>query len=142
MPLGWRSMHDPQDEPVFKRYRTGTHRTRAPEETLARIRPRMAECGITRIANLTGLDRAGIPVVMVCRPNARSSAVFHGKGLDLAAAKASGVMEAIETWHAEHADLPLRFGSVADLRDTCRLADVAALPLAAGSALHDALPML
>ena len=33
----------------------------------------------------------GHPVVMVCRPNARSSAVFHGKGIDLAAAKASGI---------------------------------------------------
>jgi hypothetical protein len=38
--------------------------------------------GVTRIANLTGLDGTGIPVVMVCRPNARSSAVFNGKGVD------------------------------------------------------------
>ena len=49
--------------------------------------PRM---GITRIANVTGLDRIGIPVVMVVRPNARSVAVSQGKGLTLAAAKASG----------------------------------------------------
>jgi ribosomal protein S12 methylthiotransferase accessory factor YcaO len=25
--------------------------------------------GITRVANVTGLDSVGIPVVMVCRPN-------------------------------------------------------------------------
>ena len=62
--------------------------------------------GITRIANLTGLDRTGVPVVIVCRPNARSSAVFNGKGVDVAAAEASGLMEAVETWHAENVRLP------------------------------------
>jgi hypothetical protein len=30
--------------------------------------------GITRIANVTGLDRIGVPVVMVWRPNSRSLA--------------------------------------------------------------------
>ena len=57
--------------------------------------------GITRIANLTGLDRLGIPVVGVFRPNSKSVAVAQGKGLDLDAAKASGLMEAVETFHAE-----------------------------------------
>src|SRR5580693_9133536 len=70
-----------------------------PEETIARVKRFASAFGITRVANLTGLDRTGIPVVMVCRPNARSTAVFHGKGISLAAAKASGLMEALETWH-------------------------------------------
>jgi ribosomal protein S12 methylthiotransferase accessory factor len=131
-----------RDGGAIKRHWHGTHRTRAPEATLAALGPRLGDFGITRVANLTGLDRAGIPVVMVCRPNARSSAVFHGKGIDLPAAKASGVMEAIETWHAEHADLPLRFGSVAELRARLRLANVAALPRAAGNTFHEALPLL
>jgi YcaO-like protein with predicted kinase domain len=100
----------------------------SPEETLARISPLKPTFGITRVANLTGLDRTGIPVVMVCRPNARSSAVFHGKGVDLAAAKASGVMEAIETWHAEHVQLPLRFASFADLGKILTTAEVDRLP--------------
>jgi len=108
----------------FKVYRRGTHRAATPEDTLSRVRPLMDAFGITRIANLTGLDRIGIPVVMVCRPNARSSAVFHGKGIDIATAKASGLMEAIETWHAEHVQLPLRFGSVTDLRHNHRLVDI------------------
>jgi ribosomal protein S12 methylthiotransferase accessory factor len=106
----------------------GSHRTLAPAETLARVEPLLKAFGITRVANLTGLDRTGIPVVMVCRPNARSSAVFHGKGMTVAAAKASGVMEAIETWHAEHAAPPLRFGSAAELAASIRLADVDRLP--------------
>jgi ribosomal protein S12 methylthiotransferase accessory factor len=101
--------------PVFKAYCVGTHRDRSPAETVALVMPLAPEFGITRVANLTGLDRTGIPVIMVCRPNARSSAVFHGKGIDLHAAKASGIMEAIETWHAEHVQLPLRFASFAEL---------------------------
>src|SRR5215472_11804098 len=101
--------------PGSKRFRRGTHRALEPAQTLAKLRPLMGAFGITRIANLTGLDRTGIPVVMVCRPNARSSAVFHGKGVDMASANASGVMEAIETWHAEHMALPLRLGSANEL---------------------------
>ena len=61
------------------------------DDVVARAVALRSAFGITRIANLTGLDRTGVPVVMVCRPNARSSAVFNGKGLDAAAAKASGV---------------------------------------------------
>ena len=85
---------------------------------------------------MTGLDRIGLPVVAVYRPNARSSAVFHGKGLDIASAKASGIMEAIETWHAEHIDLPLRFGGVADLSRRHTLVDTEALPRCPGSQFH------
>jgi ribosomal protein S12 methylthiotransferase accessory factor len=98
--------------------------------------------GVTRVANLTGLDRIGLPVVMVCRPNARSSAVFHGKGLDLAAAKASGVMEAIETWHAENVQRPLRFGSAAELQATCSLIDLEALPRARDNVFRRELPLV
>jgi ribosomal protein S12 methylthiotransferase accessory factor len=79
---------------------------------------------------------------MVCRPNARSSAVFHGKGVDLAAAKVSGLMEAIETWHAEHVALPLRFGSIAELRAEAGAATVERLPRASANPLRDDLSML
>jgi len=106
------------------------------EETLARISPLRSSFGITRIANLTGLDRTGIPVVMVCRPNARSTAVFHGKGIDLAAAKASGLMEAIETWHAEHIQLPIRFASYAELGKQVQTAEVDLLPRIPHSRFH------
>jgi ribosomal protein S12 methylthiotransferase accessory factor YcaO len=95
----------------FKAYRRGTHRTVDPATTLARMQPHLASMGITRIANVTGLDRIGVPVVMVSRPNSRSLAVSQGKGLTLEAAKASGVMEAIELYHAERIELPLKLGS-------------------------------
>ena len=54
---------------VAKRRFSGTYRTVAPAETVARVRPYFSEAGITRVANVTGLDRLGIPVVMVTRPN-------------------------------------------------------------------------
>ena len=57
----------------------GTHRLIAPEDTLDRTRPLMPVMGITRLANLTGLDIVGLPVVMAVRPNARSLAVSSGK---------------------------------------------------------------
>jgi YcaO-like protein with predicted kinase domain len=72
--------------------------------------------GITRVANVTGLDCIGIPVTVVCRPNARSLAVAQGKGADLDSARASGIMEAIELYHAEHILLPLRLASWNELR--------------------------
>jgi ribosomal protein S12 methylthiotransferase accessory factor len=125
-----------------KTYRLGTHRTVPPEHTLARVRPLMARMGITRIANITGLDRIGIPVVMVCRPNSRSIAVSQGKGVDLPAAKASGLMEAVETFHAETITSPLKLGSRRDLGQSHPLVDVGALPGAAASPYHDDEPLL
>jgi YcaO-like protein with predicted kinase domain len=113
---------------AVKRYRAGTHRIVTPEETLARVRPFMDRMGITRLANVTGLDRVGLPVVMVCRPNSRSVAVAQGKGVDLAAAKASGLMEAVETFHAESTTAPLLLGTWRELGRTHPLVDVARLP--------------
>jgi ribosomal protein S12 methylthiotransferase accessory factor len=97
----------------------------------------MTRMGITRVANITGLDRIGIPVVMVCRPNSRSIAVSQGKGVDLTAAKVSGLMEAAETFHAETITSPLKLGSVRELGGTHQLVDVSALPQAAGSAYDE-----
>ena len=90
----------------------GPHRSRPPEATLALLRPMLARLGVTRVGMLTGLDTVGIPVAAAYRPNSRSIAVHQGKGRTPAAARVSAVMEALECWHAENADLPLRLGSV------------------------------
>lgn len=128
--------------PATKHYTVGTHRICTPEETLARLRPLLAGMGITRLANVTGLDRTGVPVVMAVRPNARSVAVSQGKGLTLAAAKASGAMEAAELWHAEHIVRPLLLASWEEMARDHVIADPARLPLAAGSPLTPHLPLL
>jgi YcaO-like protein with predicted kinase domain len=120
------------DDEAVKRFTVGTHRICDPGDTLFRMRPLLASMGITRIANVTGLDRVGIPVVMVVRPNSRSVAVSQGKGLTLAAAKASGVMEAAELWHAEHITKPLKLASYDDMRREHRVADLDQLPRADG----------
>ena len=118
-------MTDAQDTNA-KRLRSGTHRTRLPAETLARIQPIAHQFGITRVANVTGLDRVGIPVALAIRPNARALAVSQGKGRTIEAAKASALMESIEIWHAERVALPLRYGTVADLggQETVALANL------------------
>ena len=89
--------------------------------------------GITRIANVTGLDRIGIPVVMVCRPNARSIAVSQGKGLDMDTAIVSGLMESAELYHAEQIECPLKLGSMAELAHSHRFAEIGRLPRLSGA---------
>lgn len=106
------------ENPARKTFRKGTHRVISPEETFYSFSRFMAAMGITRIANVTGLDSIGIPVVMVCRPNSRSLSVSQGKGLDLPLAKVSGLMETVEQYHAERIHLPLKFGSYEGLRYT------------------------
>lgn len=87
--------------PVPKVFKRGTHRTIAPEETLVCIAPKARQIGITRLGNVTGLDRIGIPVTVAVRPNSRSVSVSQGKGLALSQALASALMEAIELFHGE-----------------------------------------
>ena len=128
--------------PVRKAYRTGTHRAVPPEETLARARRLFPVLGITRIANVTGLDRVGVPVVMVCRPNGRSLAIYQGKGIDLAAAKASGAMESIERYHAEHMIAPLKLNTYEELRYTHNLVAAETLPRIENGQFHPGRPLL
>lgn len=83
-------------------YAQRTKRIVPPEESLNRIEPLFERVGITRIGDLTGLDRIGIPVAHCIRPNSRSLAVSQGKGPDLSFAKVSAAMESIELYCAEH----------------------------------------
>ena len=78
-----------------------------------------AACGVTRLAEVTRLDRIGVPVVQAVRPLGRSLSVHQGKALTLEGARLGAAMEAAECDHAE------RF--VADQRDSC----FDALPFAA-----------
>jgi YcaO-like protein with predicted kinase domain len=125
-----------------KGYRAGAHRLVSPDQTIARARRLMPVMGITRVANVTGLDTLGVPVVMVCRPNARSLSVAQGKGLTLAAARASGLMESIESYHAEHITLPLKLATFNELRFTHPMVDVTRLPRLVSGAYHDNLRLL
>jgi ribosomal protein S12 methylthiotransferase accessory factor len=124
-------------ESTAKVFIGGTERTATPADTLTRVEPLLQRMGITRVANITGLDRIGVPVVVVCRPNARSLSTAHGKGASLLEARVSGVMEAIETYHAEHVALPLLLGSHDELRARERVLDLRGAPRLSIGTFHD-----
>jgi YcaO-like protein with predicted kinase domain len=127
---------------IRKSFYTGTHRVIAPESTVENVCRLAPVMGITRIANVTGLDTIGIPVVMVCRPNSRSIAVSQGKGLTVAAAKASGLMESVEGYHAECMTLPLKLASYEELRYTHNVANATCLPRPTNGIFHPNLQLL
>nr|WP_319538367.1 YcaO-related McrA-glycine thioamidation protein [uncultured Methanospirillum sp.] len=89
-----------------KRYQQETHRTKSPEETYAIIRDLVVPAGITRVADITGLDRLGIPVFSCIRPDAAegSISVYNGKGATEMAARVSAIMEGLERYSAEMHD--------------------------------------
>jgi ribosomal protein S12 methylthiotransferase accessory factor len=84
-----------------KAFHAGTHRVRSPAETWETLRVLLPRAGITRVADVTALDRTGIPVWQAIRPASRNLSVSQGKGVSPEAARASAVMESIELWHAE-----------------------------------------
>jgi ribosomal protein S12 methylthiotransferase accessory factor len=92
----------------------------------------MGQFGISRIADVTGLDRIGIPVAIVIRPAARSVSVSQGKGVDLDSAKASALMEAVELWHAENIRSPLTIASIDEMHNAGLSCDVGRLPTVHG----------
>lgn len=89
-----------------KRFVTGTHRTRAPSDTFKLVEPYLSSAGVTRMADVTGLDHVGIPTTLALRPNAHTIACSSGKGVTREQAYASGAMEALELHAAEIAEVP------------------------------------
>jgi ribosomal protein S12 methylthiotransferase accessory factor len=81
--------------------RRGAFRSLTPGQTLSRILPVARSIGVTRLADVTGLDRIGVPVFQAIRPLSRSLTVSQGKGLTPDAARVSALMEAIELHQAE-----------------------------------------
>jgi ribosomal protein S12 methylthiotransferase accessory factor len=118
------------DAPI--RLRDGTHRAASLQATWRRFAPAARRAGITRLAELTGLDTLGIPVFAAIRPMGRSLSTQQGKGTTALAAKVSALMESLETWSAEHLVLPVIHGTWRALRDRAvdvvDVVDVRALP--------------
>lgn len=123
-----------QEQSVEKSYFGEMRRICPPQETLARVKKFFPVFGITRVANITGLDCVGVPVYTACRPNSRALSVSQGKGYTHAAAQASAVMESIESYHAETIDRPLLLQSYLDMRCGRAVADIDRLPRHGGSA--------
>ena len=83
----------------------GAQRACTPKETIARMTPHFHAAGITRVSEITGLDRVGIPVAQCIRPNARYLSVDSGKGATPDAALCSAIMEGFERHVGEACDL-------------------------------------
>ena len=88
-------------------------------ETLRRARRVAADLGVSRLTEVTYLDRVGVPVFVAIRPDAQpgSLCVSAGKGLLPEEAQVGALMECIELAWAEHgrAALPTRWVRTRDL---------------------------
>ena len=84
-------------------YFKGTHRVIAPKKTIENTKNKLKTAGITRIADITDLDRIGLPIYTAIRPTAEDGAVsiYGGKGISKDHAKASAMMEGFERYSAE-----------------------------------------
>ncbi len=98
-----------------KGFYRGTQRTAPPEVTLENIRRVAPTVGLTRLADITGLDRIGIPTFAGYRPQAPTLAASAGKGFTTIAAQVSAGMEAVEIWHAENLTLEVVLASHREL---------------------------
>lgn len=87
----------------LKKYTKETHRSETLKKTYENIKDIIYDIGITRIADITNLDRIGIPVYSCIRPEAKYGAIsiYNGKGATKEAAKVSAIMEGIERYTAE-----------------------------------------
>jgi putative methanogenesis marker protein 1 len=103
----------------LKGYKRGTHRAVPPAETIQRVDPKLPAAGVTRVADITGLDRIGIPVFSSIRPMAEGGAisVYNGKGTTAEEARVSAMMEAIERYSAEVGDRELLIERYSVLRE-------------------------
>lgn len=87
-----------------------------PEQMWALVEPQLPDCGISRVADITGLDKIGIPVFQAYRPSTTYPvSVYSGKGTTPREAKLGAVMEAIESFVLEQASPEARSSSVSDI---------------------------
>mgnify|MGYP000168603604 CR=1 FL=1 len=84
----------------------GTHRIIPPSKTIKNNESKIKTAGITRITEITHLDRIGIPVFSAIRPTAQDGgiSIYGGKGITPEHAKASAMMEGFERYSAEKQD--------------------------------------
>ncbi len=96
------------------KYLEGTQRVLDPETTLANTTKLLSRIGVTRIANITDLDRVGIPVFSAIRPSAAAGAIsiYSGKGATETNARISAIMESFERCLAEQPEISINLSGV------------------------------
>jgi YcaO-like protein with predicted kinase domain len=102
-----------------------SERTVPAQETLARAAVESARLGVTRLADITGLDRVGIPVHTAVVPKSDDTiSTYNGKGVQPIDSKTGALMEAIERQTALRSQVPMVEGSYYHLRlGKCAITD-------------------
>src|SRR3954468_24108434 len=88
---------------------------RSVSEKSRSVRSLLSVLGVTRIARVTGLDRAGVEVACAVRPGGHVLQISNGKGESWEEARASALSEAAELWAAERVPPELLFASARQL---------------------------
>jgi len=86
----------------------------AVDRCLRRVLPLTRKAGITRLGDLTRLDRLELPVVQAVRPEALSEVTSLGRGHTVAEAAVGAIMESLERHHAERIAAESTFHASAD----------------------------
>jgi ribosomal protein S12 methylthiotransferase accessory factor len=81
----------------------------------------LEQFGISRVADLTGLDAVGLPVHTCVRALSETVSIHAGKGLEPAYSRCGAIMEAIEFHAGEHPTGPFRVARAIELPEEERL---------------------
>jgi ribosomal protein S12 methylthiotransferase accessory factor len=97
---------------------SGVERSVRPGATIRRALAVLDTIGVTKVADVTDLDRVGIPNFMTVRPHDLGPGIsyYNGKGTTRADAYAGALMEAIERHAGERYDGPVIASSHHNLR--------------------------
>jgi putative methanogenesis marker protein 1 len=97
---------------------SGVERSVKPADTIRRAQAVLDAIGVTKVADVTDLDRVGIPNFITVRPHDLGAGIsyYNGKGTTRAAAHAGALMEAIERHAGERYDGQVITSSYYNLR--------------------------
>ena len=113
------------------KYFKGTHRIIPPSQTIENNEDKCKIAGITRITEITHLDRIGLPVFSAIRPTSQDGAIsiYGGKGISVEHAKASAMMEGFERYSAEKQNENTVTGSISEIFTKGNVIDIETLNL-------------
>jgi ribosomal protein S12 methylthiotransferase accessory factor YcaO len=114
--IGWQLL------PTLKYSDGGVTRCISPSQTIRRVTPILPLIGVTRVSEVTYLDRVGIPNFMTVRPRDAGPGIsyYNGKGTTIEQAHAGALMEAVERYSGEYCDYPIFTGTYADACENAR----------------------
>lgn len=113
------------------KYFKGTHRIIPPSQTIENNEDKCKIAGITRITEITHLDRIGLPVFSAIRPTSQDGAIsiYGGKGISVEHAKASAMMEGFERYSAEKQNENTNTGTISEISSKGNIIDIETLNL-------------